>query len=489
MNNKENENNLTIEKNSLDKSNSDFKIAFTSELKNLKQDLLYYRNDILKDMKKLEEKINLKITEQSLMNSEQFNAYGEKIDQLSDKISIIDSLEESNINFYEKLKNYETFKLKIENQVTSMETKMNTLQKDFNFYVNNNERTINDNLIYPGIIGKNARFNNFRNFVDHILKNFQELNEFKENIKKLDFNSFKRKMNQNLADFRYAIADGYRNSISLIQNNLKVFDSKWQIMVKNNDSIMKIKEDMNNFQSNLELNKRIYQLNNEANEKKFILKENNISDNYNNDIINNEKSILNGSDENIHQNQNIKMNNNYPYITSKGRNNFIFKEISQGKNNIINEYQNDNENNNQDKNDFGENFQYKMMNKSQTIFPYKSFANNFIDENSNIKSSKDKLAITQNEIYNKEDILNLFNSNIKQKVDKTIDKTNYRRYIDLEQKDIPNDNYSVANIPSNIKIKKVILSNFLTKRNSNLRKSNSCLTVDKTIQKLKNNRC
>ena len=41
-----------------------------------------------------------------------------------------------------------------------METKMNTLQKDFNFYVNNNERTINDNLIYPGIIGKNARFNN-----------------------------------------------------------------------------------------------------------------------------------------------------------------------------------------------------------------------------------------------------------------------------------------------------------------------------------------
>ena len=159
-------------------------------------------------------------------------------------------------------------------------------------------------------------------------------------------------MNQNLADFRNAIADGYRNSVSLIQNNLKVFDSKWQIMVKNNDSIMeennnklgefktlmndylsefqnkfvnleknlndklkekinefeitknKIKEDMNNFQSNLELDKRIYQLNNEANEKKFILKENNISDNYNNDIINNnEKSILNGSDENIYQNQ------------------------------------------------------------------------------------------------------------------------------------------------------------------------------------------
>ena len=113
----------------MNKSNSDFKIAFTSELKNLKQDLLYYRNDILKDVRKLEEKINLKITEQSLMNSEQFNAYGEKIDQLSDKISVIDSLEESNINFYEKLKNYETFKLKIENQVTSMETKMNTLQK------------------------------------------------------------------------------------------------------------------------------------------------------------------------------------------------------------------------------------------------------------------------------------------------------------------------------------------------------------------------
>ena len=557
MSNNKNENNLTLEKNQLNESTSDVKAVYTGELKNIKQDILYFKNDILKDMRKLEEKVNLKLTEQNMMNSEQFDAYEEKIDQLSDQIGVVNSLSVNNSNIVEKLKNYEIFKTRTNDQLLSLNVKMSSLQKEYKELFNNNEKIVNDNLRYPGIIGKNSKFRNFRNFIDYILRTFQEFNDFKDDIKNLDFNSFKKKVNTNLDDFRHAISDGYKSSLTLIQNSAKEFDSKWQKMVKNNEKLMeenekkleeiksamadylsefqskmtilennindklmdkinefekiknKMKKDMENIQLNLELSKKNNQLKNEAEEQKFKLKEN-FSEYYNNIIMNNEKTILNTNKEFYNQNQNLTnnkefhnqnqniKNNNIPYITSKGRNNFILKEVLCNKHNnykkdssqdenikIIKNYQNEDEKNNTDKINLIENFPNKMMNKSQTNFQTKSFENNFIDENSEIKGTKDRFALTQSELHNKKVKIDILNSILKQEADKTY----YDKYMDINQKDFFNGNYSVANISSNIKIKQVVLPDYLTKRNGNLRKSNSSLTVDFPNQKEKKKKC
>ena len=556
MSNNKNENNLTLEKNQLNESTSDVKAVYTGELKNIKQDILYFKNDILKDMRKLEEKVNLKLTEQNMMNSEQFDAYEEKIDQLSDQIGVVNSLSVNNSNIVEKLKNYEIFKTRTNDQLLSLNVKMSSLQKEYKELFNNNEKIVNDNLRYPGIIGKNSKFRNFRNFIDYILITFQEFNDFKDDIKNLDFNSFKKKVNTNLDDFRHAISDGYKSSLTLIQNSAKEFDSKWQKMVKNNEKLMeenekkleeiksamadylsefqskmtilennindklmdkinefekiknKMKKDMENIQLNLELSKKNNQLKNEAEEQKFKLKEN-FSEYYNNIIMNNEKTILNTNKEFYNQNQNLTnnkefhnqnqniKNNNIPYITSKGRNNFILKEVLLNKHNnykkdssqdenikIIKNYQNEEEKNNTEIN-FIENYSNKMINKSQAILETKSFENNFMDENSDVKNSKDRFALTQREIHNKNSKTDIFNSTLKQGVD----KTNYGRYMDFNQKDFSKNQYSVANIHPNIKIKKVVLPDFLIKRNKNLVKSNSSLTVDYPIQKEKIKKC
>ena len=45
---------------------------FNPDMNNIKQDLLFFKNDILKDIRKIEEKLNLKLTEQSVVNSEQY---------------------------------------------------------------------------------------------------------------------------------------------------------------------------------------------------------------------------------------------------------------------------------------------------------------------------------------------------------------------------------------------------------------------------------
>ena len=143
MSNNKNENNLTFEKNQLNKSTSDVKAVYTGELKNIKQDILYFKNDILKDMRILEEKVNLKLREQNMMNTEQFDAYEEKLEQLSDQISIINSLSVNNSNMIEKVKNYEIFKSRIDDKIINLNVKMSSIQKEYKTLFNDNEQLIN----------------------------------------------------------------------------------------------------------------------------------------------------------------------------------------------------------------------------------------------------------------------------------------------------------------------------------------------------------
>ena len=69
---------------------------------------------------------------------------------------------------------------------------------------------------YPGIIGKNSRFSNFRKFIDYVLNYFKEFNEFRDEIRSFELNTFQKRINSDLKDFRYSISDGYQNSLTLI---------------------------------------------------------------------------------------------------------------------------------------------------------------------------------------------------------------------------------------------------------------------------------
>ena len=66
---------------------------------------------------------------------------------------------------------------------------------------------ISENLRYPGIIGKNGKFLNFRYFIYYTIKRLNDLNEFRDEIKLLNFNEFRRKINKDINDFRFTLSD------------------------------------------------------------------------------------------------------------------------------------------------------------------------------------------------------------------------------------------------------------------------------------------
>ena len=92
MFNNKNDYNSSSPNNSLNALNSENKSILKVELNMMKKDLLFFKDDILKDIRKIEEKLSLKINKQNTLISDQYDDFQEKVETISNKIDHIDSM-------------------------------------------------------------------------------------------------------------------------------------------------------------------------------------------------------------------------------------------------------------------------------------------------------------------------------------------------------------------------------------------------------------
>ena len=513
MNDEKGKNNSSIKTNSLNAQNLQNKSFFNPEKSNIAQDLLYFKNDVLKDMRKLEEKLSLKLTEQNLTSTEQHDNLEKKLNELSNHISNVHSLVLDTNEIAEQIKSFGKFKTKTEDNFNRINSRISSFQKEYRDYINSIEKLVNENLRYPGVIGRNAKFLNFRYFIDFIIKGFKEVNEFKDEVRGFEINEFKKKVNSDISDFRFAISDNYTNSIRLIGNTFKEFDVKIADLIKRNNDNMKeneekfeeLKNKINNYFSEYQtkfeslekiINDKFKEQLNEI-EKFKSIKEELVADinsfkssleeqkkeiNKNNNIENhdnNEKNINNNTITNNNINNNINNSNNNS-INNNNNNNSINNNVNNNiiNNNTINTIINDNNMNNNKELKFhlnSRNINYQtilsrdkrnllieLLNNINAIDEYQNS-----EEKNNIESSSNErihsLHIESSKSFEKTP-RNFIDENSELKIFQN--KKKLENNINIFNKDIIRSNYSISNIP-NIKIKKVILPENLAKINLN----------------------
>ena len=513
MNDEKDKNNSSIKTNSLNAQNLQNKSFFNPEKSNIAQDLLYFKNDVLKDMRKLEEKLSLKLTEQNLTSTEQHDNLEKKLNELSNHISSVHSLVLDTNEIAEQIKSFGKFKTKTEDNFNRINSRISSFQKEYRDYINSIEKLVNENLRYPGVIGRNAKFLNFRYFIDFIIKGFKEVNEFKDEVRGFEINEFKKKVSSDISDFRFAISDNYTNSIRLIGNTFKEFDVKIADLIKRNNDNMKeneekfeeLKNKINNYFSEYQtkfeslekiINDKFKEQLNEI-EKFKSIKEELVADinsfkssfeeqkkeiNKNNNIENHDKSeknINNNSINNNNINNNINNSNNNS-INNNNNNNTINNNVNNNiiNNNTINTIINDNNMNNNKELKFhlnSRNINYQtilsrdkrnllieLLNNINAIDEYQNS-----EEKNNIESSSNErihsLHIESSKSFEKTP-RNFIDENSELKIFQN--KKKLENNINIFNKDIIRSNYSISNIP-NIKIKKVILPENLAKINLN----------------------
>ena len=233
--------------------------------KTVRDDLLIFKNETLKEIKLSEKSLLEKYRNTEFSVAEKIQNFEKQIKQFNDKIieilAFIDSIKDAK-NSIDTLLAYKT---KSENSIFDLNLKLKSLDKDCHDSIYNISNILKDSVIYPGIIGSSAKFKNFHDLVDYILSYIAKSKQFNEKIQK-DVTTNRIRQDNNIENIKASYDDIASKTKSLIVNEIisieeknnsffKLYDEKFQNIRVDNEkygiSVKNTEQLVNNFKAQM----------------------------------------------------------------------------------------------------------------------------------------------------------------------------------------------------------------------------------------------
>ena len=190
---------------------------------NLNSELLFFKNEILGELRMLENKLLKKLEQKTDTSHKKMVQLETNYDTLNKKIFSMSNFYSENATMKDKLENLFKAKTSIEETIYTHEYKLSSIAKDLVTAINKYDKIIEKSILYPGLIGySNSKFNTFHNFIDYVMMNINQLNHFKDKTMGLDLKQYKNKLETTI--------DGFKKQTEEIITNNKVYTSK---LIKN----------------------------------------------------------------------------------------------------------------------------------------------------------------------------------------------------------------------------------------------------------------
>ena len=145
-----------------------------------KNDFLFFQNDILKDIKKIESTMNTKISQINQTIISKINEHESKISRITDNINELLSIYASRKHDNENIEQLLNMRRTINDSLLDCKTQINLINRSLNNAISKYDSIIVDNLSLPGIVGMNCKFKNFREYLEYIYNELKANNLFKE---------------------------------------------------------------------------------------------------------------------------------------------------------------------------------------------------------------------------------------------------------------------------------------------------------------------
>ena len=317
--------------------NSKKKMSTKSLLDNNAQ-LIFFKEEILKDIRRFESKLTLKYNAELNKNTSKILKMQESLDEMNKKIESFTSLIKTDLEMEKRTNNLSTLYSTLEQEMLSQDIKL----KNINNLLNETITKFNDefymSIIYPGVIGPTGKYKTFHEFIDFVLLNINNLllnkdkfsNEFKEYKSKTDvsINNLMSKL-----DYTKKNCNAF-TSASIREHEKKIWE-KFNELIKNGlDNINKKFEGLSESQDKkikaLEENIKI--IGDNGNIKGIFLKKEN-----KNDIMNNNNNTQSGNKKvssNVKKHTEGKLKNDeLLFKRRKSSENFVYTGLSP-KNNL-----------------------------------------------------------------------------------------------------------------------------------------------------------
>ena len=187
------------------------KFTINNNNSDVKKELQFFKNEILKDMRNLEAKqaeklINFKEEQTKVINSieTKFLTQNEKITYLSNMI--LDYFRKEKFEKY-----YEEFKKNLEKNFAEMASKIYSLQGELKDVLYKQESFFNENILYPGVIGYQCKFKNFHDFIDYVLETIHKIEIYHEILKSYELHKIQKNLENDLNTMQNTIKNNFQN--------------------------------------------------------------------------------------------------------------------------------------------------------------------------------------------------------------------------------------------------------------------------------------
>ena len=324
-------------------------------INNSSMDMTYFKNDILKDLKKFERELTDKFNKDDMIIKEQIILLNNNINQINAKVSELSTLISVDNMIREKVENLDKIKNKMLDDILVNDIKINNIDKYAKEALIKLNSVLSETVIYNGLIGPSCKYKSFHEMIDYILNELLLLENYKDkNI--LDLSTYKKKLDGIMQGIRFQIDGINKTSAQFTLENFNICDKK--IKDLNNNFVEKFQKIKVGFEGNINFfNNKFEELENKLNElkdetiiysnsfnehmgdyliiKKDIKKINEIL-NRNNLSLNKRKSIFNRLDSKDTFEENIKNFNNINKSKIKKKTSSLKSEIIEEikKNNV-----------------------------------------------------------------------------------------------------------------------------------------------------------
>ena len=265
----------------------------------IQKDLLFFKNDILRDLRNMESKQNEKILNHNEVHLKILNSYENKFLAQNQKIEYLSNL----ITDYCKKEKFEKyfveFSKNFEETFAEIESKIYLLQNNIKDVLYKQQKFFNENFLYPGIIGYKCKFKDFHAFVDYVLDSINQIQDYQELLKGYELHKLRNNLEHDINTIRLQIKSNFEILSNFTTEKVNESEAKMKkvldeyntqfvdVRIENNknadDLQKKISEVSHNFDQIIKIRKEINKKNEEQDKK--------LEDIYQN-IVDNENKII-----------------------------------------------------------------------------------------------------------------------------------------------------------------------------------------------------
>ena len=197
----------------------------------LPEHLIFFKEDVLKDIKQLESKLSLKYDSQFNLNSNKITKVETKMEQINQRIDYMSTSITNDNSLKERLDKIANSCSKLDESILLQDVRIKNVNNKLTETIDKFDKILSETVIYPAVIGPKRNYKTFHELIDQVLYNLNQLLMFREKIN-IEFREFKYKTDSIMSNFQIKLDYLTKNANAFTTSSIRISEKKMEQIIR-----------------------------------------------------------------------------------------------------------------------------------------------------------------------------------------------------------------------------------------------------------------